>query len=115
MPKTYLLKKESLSKDSVNRLIKTLVDNAKEDRAEARHFLDLIKDRMNGTIETTDEFARIATAASQILTKLQDSSVGLTKAVEAILKYMSLNKATKGDKAPIMDSLFSELSSLQED
>jgi RNase H-fold protein (predicted Holliday junction resolvase) len=115
MPKTYVLKKEALSKESVNRLIKSLVDNAKEDRAEAKHFLDLIKQRMDGPFEFTDEFTRMATAASQLLSKLQDSSTNLSKAVEAILKYMSLNKTTKGDKAPIMDSLFSELSSLQED
>lgn len=117
MPRNYILKKEYLNKDSVNRLIKSIVDNAKEDRDEAKFFLGEAKSRVEAGIVTNDEFSKIATAASQLLSKLQDSSINLVKAMDAIIKYMSITKAKTSptDKAPALDDLFSELSKIQED
>lgn len=117
MPRNYVLKREYLNKDSVNRLIKSIVDNAKEDRDEARFFLDEAKERITAGVNSNEEFSRVAAAAAQLLSKLQDSSVNLVKAMDAIIKYMSITKAKTSptDKAPAMDDLFSELSKLQED
>lgn len=117
MPRNYVLKKEYLNKDSVNRLIKSIIDNAKEDRDEAKFFLSEAKERIEAGITTNDEFSRVATAASQLLSKLQDSSINLVKAMDAIIKYMSITKSkvSSTDKAPALDDLFSELSKIQED
>lgn len=117
MPRNYVLKKEYLNKDSVNRLIKSIVDNAKEDRDEARFFLEEAKERVTAGLASNEEFYRVATAAAQLLSKLQDSSVNLVKAMDAIIKYMSINKAKNSptDKAPALDDLFSELSKINEE
>jgi viroplasmin and RNaseH domain-containing protein len=117
MPRNYVLKKEYLNKDSVNRLIKAIVDNAKEDRDEAKFFLDEAKERVEAGLASNEEFSRVATAAAQLLSKLQDSSVNLVKAMDAIIKYMSITKPKNSptDKAPALDDLFSELSKIQED
>lgn len=117
MPRNYVLKKDLLNKDSVNRLIKSIVDNAKEDRENAKFFLDEARARFDGGITSHDEFSKIATAASQLLSKLQDSSINLVKAMDAIIKYMSITKSKAGptDKGPALDDLFSELSKIQED
>jgi|SanBayMetagenome_1026888.scaffolds.fasta_scaffold07752_2 viroplasmin and RNaseH domain-containing protein len=117
MPRNYVLKKDLLNKDSVNRLIKSIIDNAKEDRDQAKFFLDEARNRFDIGVTTHDEFSKVATAAAQLLSKLQDSSVNLVKAMDAIIKYMSVtkSKAASSDKAPALDDLFSELSKIQED
>ena len=117
MPRNYVLKRDLLNKDSVNRLIKSIVDNAKEDRDHAKYFIDEARSRFEAGVTSNDEFSKIAVAASQLLSKLQDSSVNLVKAMDAIIKYMSITKSKAGsaDKTPALDDLFSELSKIQEE
>lgn len=108
MPKKYILQKQYISKDHLNRLIKLIVDNSKDDRAESLKILEDAKERL-ALSETNTEFTETLKAVVAVLKQVQDVNQTLLKAMGIIQTYIG---KPSGKKTTDAVSLFDGLSKL---
>lgn len=112
MPKVYNLKINHLSKENLNRLIKTTIDNCKEDRLECLELYKDIKSRLPSA-ETDAAYSDLVKNATSVLKQVQDVNSVVIKTMGIIQDHLSKNtpsSSRKSDSAPI--DLFEGLSKL---
>lgn len=106
--KKYVLSRDYATKETLNRLIKTVVDNSKEDRQQALSLFADTQARL-GNAETNMVYAELMKSAVATLKQIQDINGTLLKAMSVIQSHI-----TKGGKKIIGEpmDLFSGLSKL---
>lgn len=120
----YLLTKNHISKDNLNRLLKQITDNVKHDRKEALDLLEIAKSylaqRVNApTQESNDEedtggevnISEDLKAVVSVLKQVQDVNQTLLKAM-ALIKDFELPKGSASKKKSDPANLFEGLSKL---
>jgi hypothetical protein len=108
--KIYLLKKNYVSKETLNRQVKKIIDNTEADRAQALNLFNDITSRL-GTAESNLVYAELAKTAIPVLKQVQDVNKTLLDAMNLIRSF--IEKTTpkkKGDSNPL--DLFEGLSKL---
>jgi predicted transcriptional regulator len=135
MPKPYNLKRTLITKDQIDRLVKTVLNNAKEDRVEAKQLLARCKQELEDPTQTAavtneetgvvyvDGFAKIMGATISALGAQISSNEKLVRIMEKIHKF--LEKPLKDAKNPngemdahlssLVDSLKDEITDGEED
>jgi hypothetical protein len=108
MPKKYILAKSYISKDHLNRLIKQITDNVKDDRQQSLSLLSSAQERLEGS-ETAMEYAETLKGVVSILKQVQDVNQTLLKAMGIIQSFVA--KTSTGKKVEAA-SLFDGLSKL---
>lgn len=114
MPKKYVLTKSYLSRDNLNRLVKQITDNAKEDRAEVLSLLTDIKERLNtADPEQPIAVSELIKSATAALKQIQEVNGTLIKVMGIIQDDISDTKPKniKDKETPILD-LFEGLDKL---
>jgi coproporphyrinogen III oxidase-like Fe-S oxidoreductase len=105
MPKKYILTKSYISKDHLNRLIKQITDNVKDDRQESLNLLDEAKNRLSST-ETIAEYTEALKATVTVLKQVQDVNQTLLKAMGIIQTFVAKSSnVKKADATSLFDGL----------
>lgn len=109
MPIKYTLSKQYLSKDNLNRLTKTTIDNCKEDRQAALDLFNDIKSRFPNA-ESTFEYSDLVKSATSVLKQIQEANGTIIKVMGLIQDNLKKANVRKSD-SPEVD-LFEGLSKL---
>lgn len=112
MPKLYVLKRETVTPEKINRLLKTVLEQNKQDRQEAEELLTQCKDRLTQT-DDNEEFTRLIGATTTVLNQMQNCSTKLIKVIEVFNKF-SNDKSEGKTKSKEFTNFFDELSKLTE-
>lgn len=105
----YTLTKDYTTKDNLNRLIKTVTDNAKEDRQQALQLFAETQARL-GNAETNMVYAELMKSAVATLKQVQDINNTLLKTMSVIQSHISKGNNKKTTDEPM--DLFAGLSKL---
>lgn len=101
--------KDYATKDHLSRLIKTVTDNAKEDRKQALELFAATQERL-GNAETNMVYAELMKSAVATLKQVQDVNNTLIKTMSIIQNQITKGSNKKVTNEPI--DLFSGLSKL---
>lgn len=112
MPKLYTLKREIATPEKINRILKTVLDQNKQDRQEAENLLTQCKDRLTSA-EDNEEFTKLIGATTTVLNQMQNCSTKLIKVIEVFNKF-SNDKSEGKTKSKEFTNFFDELSKLTE-
>lgn len=112
MPKLYVLKREVATPEKINRILKTVLDQNKEDRTEAEQLLKTCKERL-AEVDDNEEFSRLIGATTTVLNQMQNCSSKLIKVIELLNKF-SNEKGDGKTKSKEFTNFFDELSKLTE-
>jgi hypothetical protein len=110
MPQKYLLTKNYVSKDTLNRLTKQIIDNSKVDRQQALDLFTDVHARL-GNAETNLIYAELVKTAIPILKQVQEVNSTLLKAMSLVQGYLIKNGGKRGGTEGAVD-LFQGLSKL---
>lgn len=110
MAKKYLLLKQYLSKEVLNRLTKQIIDNTKLDRNQALDLFTNVHTRL-GTIEDNLIYAELVKTAIPILKQVQDVNSTLLKAMGLVQSFLTKTGGKRGAENTGID-LFEGLSKL---
>ena len=110
MPQKYLLTKNYVSKDTLNRLTKQIIDNSKTDRQQALDLFTDVHARL-GNAETNLIYAELVKTAIPILKQVQEVNSTLLKAMSLVQGYLIKNGGKRGGTDGAVD-LFQGLSKL---
>lgn len=112
MPKPYVLKREIATPEKINRLLKSVLEQNKQDRQEAEDLLNQCKERLQH-IGDNDEFTKLIGATTTVLNQMQNCSTKLIKVIEVFNKF-SNDKSEGKTKSKEFTNFFDELSKLTE-
>jgi flagellar biosynthesis/type III secretory pathway chaperone len=112
MPKLYTLKREIATPEKINRILKTVLDQNKQDRQEAESLLNQCKDRLTSA-EDNEEFTKLIGATTTVLNQMQNCSTKLIKVIEVFNKF-SNDKGEGKTKSKEFTNFFDELTKLTE-
>ena len=123
MAKNYILKNEITSPAKIQRLLKTIDTNAKDDRKEAQDLLSKVKEALSQLTENLQMDAESGMQSADAFTKLiQSATLALNQAGianERLLKLAMLLQKFEADKtkqggktAQLSGSLFSNIERL---
>jgi len=110
MPKKYILSKQYISKDHLNRLVKQVIDNTKTDREQALNLFNDLHARL-GSAETNLVYAEMVKTAIPLLKQVQDVNSTLLKAMDLIQNFLIKHNTGKRGGNEAVD-LFEGLSKL---
>ena len=106
----YLLTKNYVRKDTLNRLTKQIIDNSKTDRQQALDLFSDVQGRL-GNAETNLIYAELVKTAIPILKQIQEVNSTLIKAMTLVQGYLTKNSGKRGSSEGAVD-LFQGLSKL---
>lgn len=117
MPKNYILKTNYISQETLNRLVKKIVDNTTSDRIEVMDLLKSAKEKLAELDNSTDEVANLQyidmfKATIPLLKEVQNVSSTLLKAMSLIDSHTKTLSNGKSGKTSSPQDLFSKLSEL---
>lgn len=104
MAKKYILKTNNLTKDNLNRLTKTTIDNAKADREEALNLLAEIKSRFP-TAENTFEYSDLIKNATAVLKQIQEVNQTVIKVMSVIKDNVGRQASKKSESVDLFEGL----------
>lgn len=122
MPKDYILKNEITSPAKIQRLLKTIDSNAREDREQAQELLKTVKDVLDALpnplevndqtgITSPDAFTKLITTAISAINQAGIANERLLKLAALLQKYNTGNE--KGGKGVALNgSLFKTIEEL---
>lgn len=116
MPKPYVLKNSIVSQQKIDRILKSIKDNADTDRIEASNLLEGIKEQLS-TIDLTaenglDGYTKLIAAALSAINQMGNANDKLIKLSTILQKYMQSKKEESDLLKPGSGSFFSQLTSL---
>lgn len=116
MPKPYVLKNSIISQPKIDRLLKTIKDNAETDRIEASTLLESIKTELSRVEITSDngidQYAKLISAALGAINQMGNANDKLIKLSTIIQKFVQSKKDESDPLKSGSGSFFSQLSSL---
>jgi len=118
MPKQYVLKNPIISKEKVDRLLKTIKDNSESDRIEASELLTDIKNQLQGidlsSEDGLDGYVKLVNTALNAISQMGNANDKLLKLTGIIQKFLQ-TAAKDGDSEGLgkaAGSFFSQLTAL---
>jgi hypothetical protein len=108
--KKYILTKQYISKDTLNRLVKQIIDTSKQDRQQALDLFADVQSRL-GSAESNLVYADLVKTAIPILKQVQDVNNTLLKTMDLIQSFLAKSGVAKKAGSDPID-LFEGLSKL---
>jgi len=117
MPKEYVLKNPIISRQKVDRILKTIKDNADTDRIEASNLLEEIKAQLSVVIpndrESLEGYVRLVNTALAAINQMGNANDKLLKLTGVIQKF--IQQTEKEDPVGLgkaAGSFFSQLTAI---